>query len=69
MQWKKAGRYTATSRSAGRVETYAKADVRVDIIEVPDGENARDAMHYEKAYAIQTDPDNIAPVRPERIRL
>ena len=61
--------YTATSYSAARVTSYQSTEVRADIIQVPPGGNARDAMHYEKAYAIQTHPDNIAPVRPERIRL
>ena len=49
--------------------SYTEAEARVDIIRVPAGANARDAMHYEKAYEIQTQPANIAPVRPERIRL
>ena len=55
--------------NSGYVTSYTEAEARVDIIRVPAGSNARDAMHYEKAYEIQTQPANIAPVRPERIRL
>ena len=57
------------TKNSGFVTSYTAEQARADIIRVPAGSNARDAMHYEKAYEIQTDPNNIAPVRPERIRL